>query len=53
MALQVAFRTGSIFEACNDLLQTGDAYSAAEKHRARAVVPIVLASVPQLISLTS
>ena len=34
MALQAAFRTGSIFEACDDLLQTGDAYSAAEKHRA-------------------
>ena len=43
-----AFRTGSIFEACDDLLQTGDAYSAAEKHRATAVVRIVLASVPQL-----
>ena len=26
-ALQVAFRTGSIFKACDDLLQTGDAYS--------------------------
>ena len=49
MALQAAFRTGSIFEACDDLLQTGDAYSAAEKHRARAVVRIVLASVPQLV----
>ena len=47
MALQAAFRTGSIFEVCNDLLQTGDAYSAAEKHGARAVVRIVLASVPQ------
>ena len=46
MALHAAFRTGSIFEACDDLLQTGDAYSAAEKHRARAVVRIVLASVP-------
>ena len=33
MALQAAFRTGSIFEACDDLLQTGDAYSANEKHR--------------------
>ena len=31
MALQAAFRTGSIFEACDDLLQTGDAYSAEEK----------------------
>ena len=49
MALQAAYRTGSIFEACDDLLQTGDAYSAAEKHRARAVVRIVLASVPQLV----
>ena len=47
MALQEAFRTGSIFEACDDLLQTGDAYSAEEKHRATAVVRIVLASVPQ------
>ena len=26
MALRAAFRTGSIFEACDDLLQTGDAY---------------------------
>ena len=43
---QAAFRTGSIFEACADLLQTGDAYSAAE---ARAVVRIVLASVPQVV----
>ena len=49
MALQAAFRTGSIFEACDDLLQTGDAYSADEKHRARAVVRIVPASVPQLV----
>ena len=47
MALQAAFRTVSIFEACDDLLQTGDAYSAAEKHR--GVVRIVLASVPQLV----
>ena len=49
MALHAAFRTGSISEACDDLLQTGDAYSAAEKHRARAVVRIVMASVPQLV----
>ena len=28
MSLQAAFRTVSIFEACDDLLQTGDAYSA-------------------------
>ena len=49
MALQAAYRTGSIFEACDDLLQTGDAYSAEEKHRSRAVVRIVLASVPQLV----
>ena len=28
MALQAAFRTESIFEACDDLLQPGDAYSA-------------------------
>ena len=49
MALQAAFRTVSIFEACDDLLQTGDAYSAAEKHRARAVVWIGQASVPQLV----
>ena len=34
MALQAAFRTGSIFEACDDLLETGDVYSAAENHRA-------------------
>ena len=46
MALQAAFRTGSNFEACNDLLQTGDAYSAEEKHRSRAVLLIVLAFVP-------
>ena len=49
MALQAAFRTGSIFEACDDLLQTGDAYSAEEKHRATTVVWIVLVSVPQLL----
>ena len=49
MALQAVFRTGSIFEACDDLLQTGDAYSAEEKHRATAVVWIVLVSVPQLL----
>ena len=49
MALQAAFRTGSIFEACDDLLQTGNTYSAEEKHRTRAVVGIVLASVPQLV----
>ena len=49
MALQAAFRTGSMFEACDDLLQTGDAYSAEEKHRARAVVRIVLVFVPQLL----
>ena len=28
--VQAAFRTGSIFEAYDDLLQTGDAYSAKE-----------------------
>ena len=49
IALQAAFRSGSIFEACDDLLQTGDAYSAEEKHGARAVVRIVMASVPQLV----
>ena len=49
MALQAAFRTGSIFEACDDLLQTGNTYSAEEKHRTRAVLGIVLASAPQLV----
>ena len=49
MALQAAFRSGSIFEACDNLLQTGDAYSAEEKHRARVVVRILLASVPQFV----
>ena len=49
MALQAVSRTGSILEACVDLLQTGDAYSEEEKHRARAVVRIVLAYVPQLV----
>ena len=49
MVLQAAFGTGSIFEACDDLLQTGDAYSAEAKHRAMAVVRIVLAYVPQLV----
>ena len=53
MALQAVFMTGSICEACVDLLPTGDAYSAEEKHRARAVVRIVLASVPQLVSPAS
>ena len=28
IALQATLRTGSIFEACDDLPQTGDAYSA-------------------------
>ena len=45
MALQAAFRTGSTFEACADLLQTGDEYLAEEQHRARLVVRIVMASV--------
>ena len=49
MALQAAFRTRSVFEACDDLLQTGDTYSAGEKHRARAVGRRVMASVPQLM----
>ena len=49
MAPQAAFRTGSIFEACDDLLQTGDAYSAEETLRARAVIRIDMASVPQLM----
>ena len=49
IALQASFRTGSILAAWADLLQTGDAYSAAEKHRARAVVRIVVASVPHLV----
>ena len=46
------FRTGFFFEAYYDVLQTGDAYSAEEKHiePARAVVRIVLASVPQLVT---
>ena len=39
MALQTAFRTGSIFDACDDLLQIGDAYSAEEKHR---VIPQII-----------
>ena len=44
------FRIRSIFEACDDLLQIGDAYSAEKKKQiARAVVRIVLASVPQLV----
>ena len=45
MGLQTSFRTGSIFDACHDLLQTGDAYSAEEEPRARAEVRTVLASV--------
>ena len=49
MDLHASFRTGSIFEACDDLLQTGDAYSVEEKHRAMAVVRIVMMSVPQLL----
>ena len=44
---------GGVFEACDDLLLTGDAYSAEEKHRARAVVRIVMTSVPQLVSAAS
>ncbi len=53
MALHAVFRSGSIFEACDDLIRTGDPYSADEKHRARAVVRIVLASVPQLLVFAS
>ena len=49
MALHAALRTGYIFEACDDLIRTGDPYSADEKHRARVVVRIVLTSVPQLV----
>ena len=54
MALHAVFRSGSIFKACDDLLQTGDPYSEEEKkRRARAVVRIVLASVPQLLVFAS
>ena len=54
MALHAVVRTGSIFEACDDLLQAGDAYSADEKkHRARSVVRIVLAYFPQLLVFAS
>ena len=54
MELHAVFRTGSIFEACDDMLQTEDAYSAeAKKHITRAVVRIVLASVPQLLVFAS
>ena len=49
MDLPAAFRTGSIFEACADLLQTGDSYSADEKHIVMAVVRIVMASFPQFV----
>ena len=48
MALRAAFRTGSIFEACADLLQTG-AHTQQKRNTARAVVRIVLAAVPQLV----
>ena len=54
MALHAVFRTGSIFESCDDMLQTVDAYSAEEKkHIAMAVVRIVLASVAQLLVFAS
>ena len=54
MAPHAVFRTGSIFEACDDLLQAGDAYSEEEKkHKARAVVRIVLAYVTQLLVFAS
>ena len=49
IALQDKFRAGSILDARADLLHTGEAYSAAEKQSARAVVRIVRASVPQLV----
>ena len=53
-SIHAVFRTGLIFEACDDLLQAGDAYSAEEKkHRARAEVRVVLASVPQLLVFAS
>ena len=49
MALHAVFSPGSIFEACNDLPQTGDSYSEEEKkHIAMDMVRIVVASVPQL-----
>ena len=38
IALQDEFRAGSILDAWADLLHTGDAYSAAEKQSAWAVV---------------
>ena len=49
MALRAAFTNGSSFGACDALLQTVDAHSAKEKHRAMAVVRILLASVTQLL----
>ena len=49
MAIHAAFRTGSIFETCDDLLQTADAYSAEKKHRVKSVLRIVMVSVPQLV----
>ena len=47
MALQAPFRTGSIFDACDDLLQTGNAYSAEGKHR---VIPQIIISILYMYS---
>ena len=52
MALHAVFWIGSTFEACDDLLKTRDAYSAEEK-KYRAVVRIVLVSVPKLLVFNS
>ena len=45
MALHAVFRTGSNFEACYDLLQTGRILSRREESQTGAVVRIVLAYV--------
>ena len=45
MALHAVFRTGSNFEACDDLLQTGRILSRGEETQTRAVVRIDLVSV--------
>ena len=52
MRRQVEFMTGSSFLACADLSQTGQAYSAVDMHRARAVDRIVLGEAPHCVLLS-
>ena len=48
MMRQVSFKAVSTSLVCRDRLQLEQAYSAVEKHRAMAVVRIVVGSAPHL-----